>query len=57
MRYLENFFKDILNIVYGYKLINLNEERSNNPGLAWAMKRVGEFPKLLNFFQNIVTVE
>ncbi|MDB0507339.1 SMEK domain-containing protein [Ralstonia solanacearum] len=23
----------ILNIVYGYKLINLNEERSNNPGL------------------------
>lgn len=32
-RYLEDFFKDILNIVYGYKLINLNEERSNNPGL------------------------
>ena len=32
-RYLEDFFKDILNIVYDYKLINLNEERSNNPGL------------------------
>ena len=32
-RYLEDFFKDVLNIVYGYKLINLNEERSNNPGL------------------------
>lgn len=32
-RYLEDFFKDILNIVDGYKLINLNEERSNNPGL------------------------
>lgn len=32
-RYLEDFFKDILNIVYGYKLINLNEERLNNPGL------------------------
>ena len=32
-RYLEDFFKDILNIVYGYKLVNLNEERSNNPGL------------------------
>jgi hypothetical protein len=32
-RYLEDFFKDILNIVYGYKLINLNDERSNNPGL------------------------
>lgn len=31
--YLEDFFKDILNIVYGYKLKNLNEERSNNPGL------------------------
>ena len=32
-RYLEDFFKDILNIVYGYKLKNLNEDRSNNPGL------------------------
>lgn len=32
-RYLEDFFKDILNIVFDYKLINLNEERSNNPGL------------------------
>jgi len=32
-RYLEDFFKDVLNIVYEYKLVNLNEERSNNPGL------------------------
>lgn len=32
-RYLEDFFKEVLNIVYDYKLINLNEERSNNPGL------------------------
>ena len=32
-RYLEDFFKEVLNIVYDFKLINLNEERSNNPGL------------------------
>jgi hypothetical protein len=32
-RYLEDFFKDILNIVFDYSLINLNEKRSNNPGL------------------------
>lgn len=32
-RYLEDFFKDILNIVYDYKLKNLNDDRSNNPGL------------------------
>lgn len=32
-RYLEDFFKDILNIVHGYNLKNLNEDRSNNPGL------------------------
>lgn len=32
-RYLEDFFKEVLNIVYDYQLINLNEERSNNPGL------------------------
>jgi len=31
--HLENFFKDVLNITYGLKLRNLNEERSNNPGL------------------------
>lgn len=31
--YLEDFFKDILNITYGYKLKNLNGDRSNNPGL------------------------
>lgn len=32
-RYLEDFFKTILNITLDYKLINLNEDRSNNPGL------------------------
>lgn len=31
--YLENFFRDILNIVFDCNLINLNEQRSNNPGL------------------------
>ena len=31
--YLENFFKDILNIVFDCNLINLNDQRSNNPGL------------------------
>ncbi|WP_176091007.1 SMEK domain-containing protein [Burkholderia ambifaria] len=32
-RYLEDFFKEILNTTLDYKLINLNEDRSNNPGL------------------------
>ena len=32
-RYIEDFFKDVLNIVLGYNLKNLNEQRSNNPGL------------------------
>jgi hypothetical protein len=32
-RYLEDFFKDILNIVYKYNLINLNDDHANNPGL------------------------
>nr|WP_254217508.1 SMEK domain-containing protein [Burkholderia multivorans] len=32
-RYLEDFLKDILNIVLDCNLKNLNEERSNNPGL------------------------
>jgi hypothetical protein len=31
--YLENFFRDVLNIAFDYHLINLNDERSNNPGL------------------------
>lgn len=31
--YLENFFRDVLNIVYGLTLKSLNDERSNNPGL------------------------
>lgn len=32
-RYLEDFLKAILNTVLGCNLKNLNEERSNNPGL------------------------
>lgn len=32
-RFLEDFFKALLNTVLGYNLINLNDERSNNPGL------------------------
>ncbi|MEG1314035.1 MAG: SMEK domain-containing protein [Bacilli bacterium] len=31
--HLENFFRDVLNITHNLQLINLNEERSNNPGL------------------------
>ncbi len=31
--YLENFYRDILNEVYGWNLRNLNSERSNEPGL------------------------
>lgn len=31
--YLEDFFKDIINIIFNYKLVNLNKNRSNNPGL------------------------
>lgn len=31
--HLENFFKDVLNIILEAKLINLNEDRSNEPGL------------------------
>jgi hypothetical protein len=32
-RYMEDFCKEILNCVFNHRLINLNEERSNNPGL------------------------
>ena len=32
-RHLENFFKDVLNTILGLNLVNLNAERSNNPGL------------------------
>lgn len=31
--YSENFFRDILNALYGWKLENLNNSRSNEPGL------------------------
>lgn len=34
----EDFFKEILNIVFDYKLVNLNAERSNEPGLDLADK-------------------
>lgn len=29
----ENFFRDILNIIEGYKLVNTNENRANEPGV------------------------
>jgi len=32
-KYCEDFIKDFLNIIYEYKLVNLNETRSNEPGL------------------------
>jgi hypothetical protein len=32
-RYSENFFRDILNPLYGWSLKNLNDDRSNEPGL------------------------
>jgi hypothetical protein len=31
--YSENFFRDILNIIYGYNLVNTNEDRANEPGV------------------------
>ncbi|MBB3978628.1 hypothetical protein GGQ64_003863 [Rhizobium azooxidifex] len=30
---LENFFRDVLNLVHGWNLVNLNTKRSNEPGL------------------------
>lgn len=39
--HLENFFRDILNLIYGYNLVNLNDERSNEPGLDLGDKKVG----------------
>ncbi|WP_373168086.1 SMEK domain-containing protein [Bacteroides cellulosilyticus] len=32
-KFTEDFIKEVLNIVYGLHLVNLNLERSNNPGL------------------------
>jgi len=31
--YSENFFKDIINIVEGYKLVHANQKRANEPGI------------------------
>lgn len=31
--YCENFFRDVINITEGWSLVNLNEERQNEPGL------------------------
>lgn len=31
--YSENFFRDVLNIIKGFNLINTNEERANEPGV------------------------
>jgi hypothetical protein len=32
-KYLEDFFKEVLNKILGTNLINLNQDRSNEPGL------------------------
>ncbi|MCW3072899.1 MAG: hypothetical protein JWO44_2789 [Bacteroidetes bacterium] len=32
-KFCEDFFKDLLNIVYNYNLINLNADRTNTPGI------------------------
>lgn len=32
-KYSEDFIKELLNIIYGYSLVNLNVTRSNEPGL------------------------
>lgn len=32
-RLLEDFFKDVLSLVHGWNLVNLNSKRSNEPGL------------------------
>ncbi len=32
-KYLEDFFKDFLNIMYSYNLVNANKVRSNEPGI------------------------
>ncbi|QEL21951.1 SMEK domain-containing protein [Bosea sp. F3-2] len=40
-RVLEDFFKEILNLVYGYNLQNLNKERVNTPGLDLGDKSIG----------------
>ncbi|MFP7486367.1 SMEK domain-containing protein [Priestia filamentosa] len=32
-RYCEDFAKDLLNLIYGYKLVNLNDVRLNEPGI------------------------
>ncbi len=31
--YSESFFKDVVNAIYGWQLVNLNQDRSNEPGL------------------------
>lgn len=32
-KYLEDFFKEILNSIHGLSLVNLNSSRNNEPGL------------------------
>src|SRR5690554_3653690 len=29
----EDFFREVLNLIYNYDLVNLNNERSNEPGI------------------------
>ena len=32
-KFSEDFFKELINIIYDLNLVNLNRERNNNPGL------------------------
>jgi hypothetical protein len=40
-QHCENFFREVLNLAYEWSLINLNEERSNFPGLDLGDKTAG----------------
>lgn len=40
-RYAEDFFKELLNLLYGYSLRNVNEERCNSPGIDLLDERTG----------------
>src|ERR1700761_4367064 len=41
-KFCEDFFREVLNITYGYKLSNLNKTKSNFPGLDLGDDTVGK---------------
>lgn len=60
----EDFFKEVLNCVYGISLLNLNRERNNNPGLdlgderakiAYQVTSLGTSQKINNTLAAITT--